>query len=438
MSPGSYHIVCLPCILGNLTVPTAPQNLQTTVGNGLITLMWQAPINNGGSVITNYKIYRGTSAGAESYLLTIGNVLTYTNTNLTNGQSYYYKVSAVNGVGEGPLSSEVSATPATKPSIPQNLQTVIGNHTINLTWQAPSSNGGFSIINYRIYKGTFSGNESLLTTIGNVLTYSDTNLTNGRRYYYRISALNEIGEGNLSIEVHATPATKPHVPQNLLILVKNGKLILSWQPSDNGGDSISNYKIYRGTSSGNETYFVTISNLTRFTDTNLVNGQPYYYRISAVNALGEGPWSAEVVAMVYVSQNENQTFYLIIILLFGAVALGLSGYSLYLNRKVKSLELKLTKKSRRPLGKKALKPWEESTLDSVIMEKQLRKLSKSDAKYLFDSLMLRFNRLYKTGKWEAALVLLEQLSDLAEFLGDQKKVNDLALKYEEIQGKFQK
>jgi fibronectin type 3 domain-containing protein len=34
-----------------------------------------------------------------------------TDTGLTNGQVYYYKVSAVNGNGEGLLSNEVSATP---------------------------------------------------------------------------------------------------------------------------------------------------------------------------------------------------------------------------------------------------------------------------------------------------------------------------------------
>jgi uncharacterized spore protein YtfJ len=35
----------------------------------------------------------------------------YTDTGLTNGQTYYYHVSAVNGNGEGSLSNEISATP---------------------------------------------------------------------------------------------------------------------------------------------------------------------------------------------------------------------------------------------------------------------------------------------------------------------------------------
>jgi fibronectin type 3 domain-containing protein len=95
--------------------PSVPQNLFAEAGDARVTLTWTAPSSDGGSSITNYKVYRGTSAGGEVLLTTLGNVTTYTDTGLTNGQKYYYKVSAVNNVGEGALSSEVSAMP-TAPS----------------------------------------------------------------------------------------------------------------------------------------------------------------------------------------------------------------------------------------------------------------------------------------------------------------------------------
>ncbi|MGA9388547.1 MAG: MG2 domain-containing protein [Candidatus Bathyarchaeia archaeon] len=95
------------------TVPSAPQNLKATAGNAQVTLSWSAPSSNGGSAITNYNIYRGNSAGGETLLTTLGNVLAYTDTAVTNGQTYYYQVTAVNSVGESSRSNEAIATPST-------------------------------------------------------------------------------------------------------------------------------------------------------------------------------------------------------------------------------------------------------------------------------------------------------------------------------------
>lgn len=93
------------------TVPDAPTNLSAAASSGQATLSWQAPAFTGGSAITNYKVYRGLSSGGESFYTNAGNVLTYTNTGLTNGTTYYYKVSAENSVGEGLLSGEIGVTP---------------------------------------------------------------------------------------------------------------------------------------------------------------------------------------------------------------------------------------------------------------------------------------------------------------------------------------
>ena len=91
--------------------PDAPTNLIATPGDAQVVLVWTAPAYDGGSVITAYKVYRGISSGGESLLVVLGNVLTYTDAGLTNGQTYYYKVSAVNSVGESVLTDELSATP---------------------------------------------------------------------------------------------------------------------------------------------------------------------------------------------------------------------------------------------------------------------------------------------------------------------------------------
>lgn len=92
------------------TIPDAPTDL-TAVGQGsTIKLDWVAPVNDGGSAVTAYKIYRGTVSGSLTLHDTVGAVLTYTDsTDVSAYTTYYYAVSAVNVVGEGAQSSEANA-----------------------------------------------------------------------------------------------------------------------------------------------------------------------------------------------------------------------------------------------------------------------------------------------------------------------------------------
>src|SRR5206468_3104191 len=250
--------------------PSAPQNLAATGGNAQVTLTCQAPASDGGSPITNYKIYRGGAPSTETLLTTVGTVTSYTDTAVTNGVTYYYQVSAVNNVGEGPRSNEASATPSaappppSPPSAPQNLAATGGNAQVTLTWQAPASNGGSPITNYKIYRGTTSGGETLVATIGNQLSYSDGGLTNGVTYYYQVSAVSNVGEGPRSNEASATPtapATPPGAPQGLVATAGDATVTLTWSaPSSNGGSPITNYRIYRSTTSNGETLLATIGN----------------------------------------------------------------------------------------------------------------------------------------------------------------------------------
>ena len=126
------------------------------------------------------------------------------------GQTYYYTVSAVNSAGEGVLSVEAQATPGTTPGAPGNLQVKTGRKYTNLTWSAPTDNGGFAVTGYRIYRATASGQETFFIGVGNVTYYNDTNVNYSETYYYRVSAVNERGEGTLSAEASGTI---PAVPQ---------------------------------------------------------------------------------------------------------------------------------------------------------------------------------------------------------------------------------
>ncbi len=185
------------------TVPGAPELISATGGDGQVSLAWSAPSSNGGATITGYNVYRGTTSGGKTLLASVGSVNAYTDSTALNGQTYYYAVSAVNTVGEGARSNERSTTPATVPGAPSLITAKAGNGGVALSWNAPASNGGAAITAYRIYRGTTSGGETLLVTVGNVTAYTDTTAANGKTSYYQVSAVNALGEGSRSNELAA-------------------------------------------------------------------------------------------------------------------------------------------------------------------------------------------------------------------------------------------
>jgi len=87
--------------------PAAPTGLTATVGNGRVTLAWN-PV----AFANTYNVKRATVSGGP-YTVIASNlvVTTYDDVSFTPGTTYYYRVSAVNALGEGPNSAQVSATP---------------------------------------------------------------------------------------------------------------------------------------------------------------------------------------------------------------------------------------------------------------------------------------------------------------------------------------
>ena len=94
--------------------PQAPTGLATVVGDGRLTLSWDAPFSDGGRPVTGYNVYMSTSEGAAAAnALNPGPVQadSYAVGGLTNGQAYFFVVRAVNELGLSGPSAEVSARP---------------------------------------------------------------------------------------------------------------------------------------------------------------------------------------------------------------------------------------------------------------------------------------------------------------------------------------
>ncbi|AGB04095.1 hypothetical protein AciM339_0230 [Aciduliprofundum sp. MAR08-339] len=86
-----------------------------------------------------------------------------------------------------------------------------------------------------------------------------------------------------------SPAVHALAPEGLTATYSNGNVTLSWNPVTNA----TLYKIYRGNSSGNESYYANTTNTT-YIDTNVTVGHTYYYYVTAVVNGNETNKSEEV------------------------------------------------------------------------------------------------------------------------------------------------
>ena len=243
-----------------------PQNVKATAGDKQITVTWNTV--DGAS---QYRVQRLNS----STWSTVGSPKTnsFTNTGLTNGTSYSYRVLAlVDGKWSG-ASAVVTAAPKGG-VIPQNVKATAGDKQIKLTWTAVSG-----ATQYRVQRL----NGSTWSTVGNPKTNSFTNtgLTNGTSYSYRVLALVDGKWSGASAVVTAAPKGSV-IPQNVKATAGDKQVKLTW----NAVDGASQYRVQR--LNGSTWSTVGSPKTNSFTNTGLINGTSYSYRVLA---LVDGKWS---------------------------------------------------------------------------------------------------------------------------------------------------
>ena len=93
---------------------------------------------------TSYNLYRSTSAGTEggtAYQTGLASP-SYTDTGLTAGTSYYYKVAAVTASGESAHSNEAALTPVAAPT---GVTATPGSAQVALAWTASAGATSYSV-----------------------------------------------------------------------------------------------------------------------------------------------------------------------------------------------------------------------------------------------------------------------------------------------------
>lgn len=181
--------------------------------------------------------------------------------------------------------SSIQAEAAGLPSTPIGLTALPGDGQAVLNWTPPSD----CLVNgYWIYRGT-SAQLDIWTTLGNVTTFTDVGLVNGKEYHYAVRAVNGEGPGNLSTAVSVIPMTVPSAPILPTAIPGNGYLQLTWQaPNFDGGSAILGYRVYESP----DLSPIGITDQELFIHANLQIGEEHAYRVAAYNIAGEGAMSA--------------------------------------------------------------------------------------------------------------------------------------------------
>src|SRR5882762_6652854 len=177
-------------------LPQPPTNLiAQAVSSSKINLSWTAPPD---LLLSGYKIERSTDSGStwNTIVQNTGSTsTTYSDSGLAPSTTYTYRVSTINPIGTSSPSNTASATTQTASTIPAAPTSLVANTVsssqINLSWSAPTNNGGSTITGYNVYRGTSSSGETLLTSVSaSTTSYTDGTVSNGQAYFYKVTAVN--------------------------------------------------------------------------------------------------------------------------------------------------------------------------------------------------------------------------------------------------------
>ena len=269
---------------------TAPSVTGGNDSQGRPTLKWNAVTG-----AAKYEVYRARSMNGDYIKYSTVTGTSYTNTSyIENGNTYYYKVRALDANGTaGAWSSVVSVT--YKQTLPAPTVTG-GNDTQGrptLKWKAVSGAAKYEVYRARSKDGDYIKYSTVTGTSYTNISY----IENGNTYYYKVRALKSDGTaGAWSSIVSVTYKQTLSAPTVTGGNDSQGRPTLKWKAVTGA----AKYEVYRARSrSGEYIKYSTVTG-TSYTNTSYIeNGNTYYYKVRALKSDGTaGAWSS-IVSVTY-------------------------------------------------------------------------------------------------------------------------------------------
>lgn len=240
---------------------------------------------------TSYRVV--ASPGAKTCTATAPST-TCLITGLTPGQRYTFVATARGAAGSSPPSPPSAAVTAIPTSAgPPTIASVTAtNGSVQLQVTPPTYTSGLPIIAYE-YSSDDGRTWHRPSTDPAATTITVTGLTNGTAYRMRVRAVNQVGPGDASAPMTATPRAIPDAPVIATVARGGSRLTVAWGlPVSDGGSPVLSYRV---TSSPGTAVCTTTA--MSCTITGLTDRVPYTFQVTATNVAGTSPLSAPSAAV---------------------------------------------------------------------------------------------------------------------------------------------